>query len=643
MFQKHFTIILALCFSAALQIKAQTHIIDSLKNNIAIAKTPSAEYNALIALCDKWKSLEADTVYKYPFVAKELAVKQQKNEDADFADYYLAACLVKKNKLNASLIELNKLWSKYNNYSNGKHNLHNKIPELKATVFIRTNDFKSMMNSGYEWYTISEKNNDTVGEISASTSIGTANLRTFKYENALQWYYKAFNLMYDEPYKTMFLAPYANTAIAYLYLKKEDSVFVYCKKAIEVAKKQDNPGSISYCLRQYGQMLTEFNHLKEAESPLVEALTMSRSIGDKHDVLINTTALASYYAKVPNTKNGISICLDGLNFLRKNEDSDLDAKVQLFQSLSENYKVAGDFKSYADILDSIAEVKEKIYEKNAATDLAEMQTKYETQKKENTIATQKYDLARKNSIISSAAVIMLAILLSGFVVFKSWKKNSLLKLQEMALENERKTIEAVTKAKEDERQRILADLHDDVGGGLSTIRMVSDLIIKQHEKIQTVNDYALKISGITAEVAQRMNVIIWALNSENDTFLNLCEYIRQYGYDFFDGSLIQFECKLPDGIDDFVLSGLQRKNIFMCVKEALHNILKHSDAKNASLKIAMKNKQLNITVSDNGIGLVNKNKFGNGLSSLQKRMKEIGGSATFESNEGTSIEFKMDI
>ena len=84
-------------------------------------------------------------------------------------------------------------------------------------------------------------------------------------------------------------------------------------------------------------------------------------------------------------------------------------------------------------------------------------------------------------------------------------------------------------AKEEERQRIITDLHNDVGSGLSTIRMVIDLITDKKEKTLQLEQYAVKISGIARDATQRMNTVVWALNMEQDTLQNLSEYMRECG------------------------------------------------------------------------------------------------------------------
>ncbi|HRD58154.1 MAG TPA: 7TM diverse intracellular signaling domain-containing protein [Ferruginibacter sp.] len=222
-------------------------------------------------------------------------------------------------------------------------------------------------------------------------------------------------------------------------------------------------------------------------------------------------------------------------------------------------------------------------------------------------------------------------------------------LQRKIADNEKSLINvalARQQAIANERERIIADLHDDVGGGLSSIRMWSDLMVLKEGNNPTIEEagFASKISATAKDISQRMNTIIWSLNTENDTVQNFAEYVRQHGVNFFENSTILFQYYLDAHIPkDLTLSGRQRKNLFLIAKESLHNILKHSGGNMAEVSIDYNNQYLSLTIKDNGMGLQNGNTFGNGLKNMQKRMSEIKGSFDIHSNNGTVIQVSVPL
>ena len=202
-----------------------------------------------------------------------------------------------------------------------------------------------------------------------------------------------------------------------------------------------------------------------------------------------------------------------------------------------------------------------------------------------------------------------------------------------------------------ERERIIADLHDDVGGGISSIRMMSDLMA-QHAGKGDENQYRSfpgKISQTAREVAQRMHTIIWSLNEENDTLGNFTEYVRQFGISYFENSGVAFSLVHSSAFpSEMQLSGVQRKNLFLVIKEALHNILKHAAAAHASIDISLHGKKLGILIMDDGKGTSIKpeatgNGFGNGLKNMKKRMEEISGQLEYKTGNGTRIQLSVEL
>ncbi len=215
-------------------------------------------------------------------------------------------------------------------------------------------------------------------------------------------------------------------------------------------------------------------------------------------------------------------------------------------------------------------------------------------------------------------------------------------LQRKVADNEKYLLQAAIQRQQAinlERERIITDLHDDVGGGLSSIRMMSDLMTQENtdDKSRSVV-FAQKISATAKDIAQRMHTIIWSLNAENDSVENFAEYVRQYGVSYFEDANIKFDCEISSEIPaNALLSGIQRKNLFLVSKEAFHNILKHAGASRVQVSIKIDNGKLCLRIHDNGKGIQNSNLFGNGLKNMQKRIDEIKGTIEFSSDNGTLV------
>ena len=126
---------------------------------------------------------------------------------------------------------------------------------------------------------------------------------------------------------------------------------------------------------------------------------------------------------------------------------------------------------------------------------------------------------------------------------------------------------------------------------------------------------------------------------------NLVAYIRRYAAEYFDDTPIKLKITTPDNIDTIPMRTENRRNVFYVVKEALHNIIKHSQGTEAKMKFVLDRNILSVIIQDNGIGIpeMNRNPFGNGIKNMNQRMTSINGEIKIESNGGTKITLEVPV
>jgi len=220
---------------------------------------------------------------------------------------------------------------------------------------------------------------------------------------------------------------------------------------------------------------------------------------------------------------------------------------------------------------------------------------------------------------------------------------SIQKEEKLKLETERKELEkqvAVLAAKQDERNRISADMHDELGSGVTAIRLMSE-IVKSRMKDQTLPEIE-KISNSANDLLNKMNTIIWTMTSSNDSVENLIAYIRSYAVEFFENTSIDCYFSMPASIPHREINGEKRRNMFLSVKEALNNVLKHSQSSVVKINVSVTDK-LTIEIQDDGVGINMEKlrKFGNGLHNMKKRMASIDGEFEIQNHQGTRTTFGL--
>lgn len=191
-----------------------------------------------------------------------------------------------------------------------------------------------------------------------------------------------------------------------------------------------------------------------------------------------------------------------------------------------------------------------------------------------------------------------------------------------------------------ERERISQDLHDELGAGLTSIRLLAKTILAKNDNQNNPSEGIFKnMSKISSEMIDQMSEIVWVLNNSDGTFANLLAHVRFYISDFIMHTQIPLKLNIENNIkNDFQLTNIQRRNILLVLKESFNNIVKHAKATTINIEANETNKIIRIVITDNGIGLPEKiSPKGNGLNNMQKRIAAIGGKIILESKEGTIL------
>lgn len=194
-----------------------------------------------------------------------------------------------------------------------------------------------------------------------------------------------------------------------------------------------------------------------------------------------------------------------------------------------------------------------------------------------------------------------------------------------------------------ERMRIAGDMHDDLGAGLSALKLRSEMALRV-EKDPAKREQLGSLAKTAGDLIGNMRQIIWTMNADQRSIADLVSYTTSYarGYCAENGLLAEI---ITDGDwPEMQLTSEQRRNTFLVVKEALHNVVKHANARMVRLVMGLADEALQVELKDDGIGLPahTQTSVGNGLRNMRKRINALGGSletSAGEGGKGTRIRF----
>ena len=195
-------------------------------------------------------------------------------------------------------------------------------------------------------------------------------------------------------------------------------------------------------------------------------------------------------------------------------------------------------------------------------------------------------------------------------------------------------------AVERERARIARDIHDDLGASLNLIAVLGDLARKEKtgERIE-------KMSGTAREAVKSLDEIVWAVNPRNDTLPHLVDYTCQFAAGYLRDAGIRCLLDVPEQMPAREVSASVRHNVFLVVKEALQNIVKHARATEVWLRINVSETRMNIRVEDNGCGFDHEpaDAWADGLRNMRQRLAEIGGDCQIKSHSGAGTTITVEL
>ncbi|MEY4916098.1 MAG: hypothetical protein RL616_11 [Verrucomicrobiota bacterium] len=199
---------------------------------------------------------------------------------------------------------------------------------------------------------------------------------------------------------------------------------------------------------------------------------------------------------------------------------------------------------------------------------------------------------------------------------------------------------------ERDRARIAKDIHDDVGAGLTQITLLTELARRDPEQTDANLE---RITESARTLTKAMDEIVWAVDPQHDTFNGLMDYVSAYAEDFLRVAGIRCRMDFPVMLPATRVDAEVRYNLFLALKEALNNLVKHSHATEVWLRLTIAPESFTLAVEDNGRGLAAENAggknagadrlaSGSGLSNMEKRLDAIGGRCEISSTaSGTRV------
>lgn len=560
-----------------------------------------------------------------------------------------------------------------------------------ANYYERKTNYDSAMVYYQKALDIVKANNSTKGFAVVLNNIATVHIRKGEYQTALEYLFDALEAEEKLGNRNGIAQAYNNIGVVYYYTQNFEQTTRYLTMALEIQEElgnfdglingYNNVGAIYDYLQQYDDAITSYNKgldiarqigdqkmeatqlsniavaysnkedYTQAEDYFDRSVQIREQIDDNYGKANSYLGFGQMYLEKKNYTKAEQYVLQSLEISRANDIKLVEREG--IAALVDLAEVKGDYRQANELLYQYIAVKDTLLNRENSKTMLELDTKYQTEKKEKEILQQRADLAekelqvkRRNNIIYGSLTLAVLLGLLGYLVYNRQK----LKNQQLKKETELKTALAQIETQnrlQEQRLRISRDLHDNIGSQLTfIISSLDNLNFGLKDKDKSTTDRISGISRFTSQTIYELRDTIWAMNkgaiSIEDLQARISNFIDQARS---SNAQIDFEFKTDPGIDqNNTFTSIVGMNAYRIIQEAVNNALKYADANKVLVSFNQAPNGLEVQITDDGSGFdQQKVQKGNGLNNMKKRAKDIGSELNIRSKPGagTSVKFQI--
>jgi signal transduction histidine kinase len=484
----------------------------------------------------------------------------------------------------------------------------------------------------FEGLRLLDKHTDTEAEMRLRTNIAWAYLELKQYRNCITYGLETIRLMEGSTFEGIALYNYNNIAACYGALGILDSAKYYIDKAIISAVKTNNNQMLANGHFILGTIYSKAGKYDLAISEYLKARPYREKVGNPLFLVSDLYTISDLYCKTGNYEKGVA---SGKEALKLAEQYNLLLKFEnTYHSLAQNYEGIRDFKNASKYYRLWAIAKDSVYENANTEAMAEIQTRYETEKKEQQLALQRAELAEQRTYLGLTYVIIAALVLSLALIGIIFVllRNKLKRKRELFLREAQ--IQATIQSQENERRRFARDLHDGMGQLISALRLALHTIHRDtplENRIDIVN----KAESLLNDIHHEIRSIAFNLMPQTLVQSGLEPALREMAIRLQDSMNVSIRVTSLDIPER--LTELYEISLYRIIQEWTTNIIKYADASIIEIQLIGYEEEINVLIEDNGKGfdadVLEKSK-GNGWRNIKSRVNLVKGSTEIDSRPG---------
>ncbi len=496
-----------------------------------------------------------------------------------------------------------------------------------------TADFQKAVNYNYKALEIFETMKDSPGIAGAYGNLANNYTRLKQYPKAIELCGKAVDFAIRRKDKRLEANSYNTLATIYGEQGKDSLELVYAVMAYTIYGEIKNLKGLASTTINLSEIYSD-NHLPDSAQKYAElAIGYSKQIEDAQSLGTLYHTLGVTFGR--EHKNSEALAAQDSAIFYSKQTGDKLVLSQSYKSKAEINFALQDFRSGYENLNRYTILNDSVFNANMQSSIAEMQTKYETVKKEQQIGQQQFELTKKNYWIGGAIGLLLLGGLAGFSFYRSNKLKQAKKMQAAILQQQDIATKAVIHAEENERKRIAGDLHDGVGQIMSAAKMNLSSLESRLGFNNDEDKLAFeKIVNLVDESCKEVRSVSHNMMPNALLKSGLSSAVKEF-IDKIDSRVLKVNL-YSEGLNERIDSNVETV-LYRIIQECVNNVIKHSGANELDISLIKDADGIAATIEDNGKGFAVGDKTkteGIGLKNIRTRIAYLKGTVDFDSAPG---------
>ncbi len=632
-----------------LVLQAQSQVLDSLRQELAVAETDSLQAYWYSRMA--WHSFRYDLDSTAHYIHQARVISEQLNNRSQIAvlQHYQGLLHRLRAEYEAALDTFRRVLEYYQMQGD---TLRMTGPLFNmGVIYFELGDYEKSLEYYYQELDINQQYERPLSVANSLNSIANVQKNQGDYEQALATYQKAHTIIEQENDNGQLATVLENMAAIYLLQGKLEEAQQLAQQSLQLDEQLERPWGMAHSLTTLSSVLRQQGNLRQATQYIQRAVQLRKKLGQPMELSDSYLAYSELLADMNRLDEAMSLAQQSLQLA--DSIGYLKGLRQGYTVLAQAFAKNGQFEAAYQTQQQASFYRDSLLTVEKTRALEELEVRYDLRRKEQSLqrlrAENKFRAAtaaqeRRSRIAWTMSTVLFALLAGSSLL---WYRQRLAhdrlvaeqaailqdaRIQQLEQEQKLLTLDAMINGQEEERKRIAKDLHDSLGSLLSTVKLHFRAIQQQIQQLEELDVYQTTNSLIdhASEEVRRISH-----NMMPDVLqLGLPEGLEEIAQNVQQSTQLNVTFQ-EVGFPQTELTETQKIMLYRIAQELTQNALKHAFAKNILLQLIWSAEQVQLIVEDDGIGFDTQTaKKGVGLRSIQSRIEYLNGSADFDSEKG---------